>query len=117
MKTINTLILAGTVAFSFAAANIVSAAEAVHSPRGQANQTTRVSGTNTDRNLVSGQYLGAQLKSLNAFHSMVASGSVKDINLAKADYLGAAAKSPQRDLKGVQFEIAPLIEKRDACHK
>lgn len=114
MKTINTLILAGTVAFSFAAANVVSAVEVLHSPRGQANQITRVSGVNTDRNWVSGRYLGAQLKSLNTFHSMEASGSVKDINLVSGNYLGAAAKNPQRDLKGVQFEIAPLIEKRNA---
>lgn len=115
MKTITTILLAA--AFSVTLVSTAKAGEVFLSPRAKANQITRVSGINNDRNWVSGQYLGARLKSLNTFHSMVASGPVKDINLAGANYLGAAAKSPFRDLRGVQYEIAPLFEKRDACHK
>ena len=117
MKTINALLLAGTVAVSFTFAISAKAGEVFLSPRAQANQTARVSGTGTDRNLVSGWYAGTANKANGIFHSMVASGSVKDINLAGANYLGAAAKSPHRDLRGMEFQIAPLVEKRNACQK
>ena len=87
MKTFNNLLLASAVAVSFTFATAASASEVFLSPRAQANQISRVSGTNNDRNLVSGWYAGA------------------------------AAKSPFRDLRGVQYEIAPLIEKRNASQK
>ena len=117
MKTINNLLLAGAVAVGFAFASSANASEVFLSPRAQANQITHVSGVNTDRNLVSGWYAGAAYKAFNTAPSMVASGPVADVNLAGANYLGAAAKSPFRDLRGVDFQIAPLVEKRDACHK
>lgn len=117
MKTINTLLLAGAVAVSFTFASTAKAGEVFLSPRAQANQINRVSGTSTDRNLVSGWYAGTGNKANGIFHPMVASGSVPDINLAGANYLGAGAKNPARDLRGVEFQIAPLMEKRDACHK
>lgn len=115
MKTITTLLLAA--AFSVTLVSTAKAGEVFLSPRAQANQITRVSGTNNDRNLVSGWYAGAAYKAFNTAPSMVASGSVADINLVSGNYLGAAAKSPFRDLRGVQYEIAPLIEKRDASQK
>ncbi len=117
MKTINTILLAGAVAASFTVAGSVQAGEALLSPRAQANQITRVSGVNADRNLVSGWYAGTGNKASGVFHSMVASGPVADINLVSGDYLGAAAKSPHRDLRGVEFQIAPMVEKRDKATK
>jgi hypothetical protein len=117
MKTINTLLLAGAVAVSFTFASSARADEAFLSPRAKANQIKRVSGVNTDRNLATGWYAGAAYKAFNTPHSMVASGAVPDVNLAGANYLGAAAKSPHRDLRGVEFQIAPLIENRNASPK
>ena len=115
MKAITTLLLAA--AFSVTLIGTAKADEAFLSPRAQANQIARVSGTNNDRNLVSGWYAGAAYKAFNTAPSMVASGPVADVNLAGANYLGAAAKSPHRDLRGVEFQIAPLIEKRNASQK
>ena len=115
MKTITTLLLAATVSFTLASS--ARAVDVAQSPRGQANQIARVSGVNNDVNLVSGSYLGAGYKALHTPPHMVASGPVADINLAGANYLGAAAKSPFRDLRGVEYQIAPLIEKRNASQK
>lgn len=117
MKTFNTILLAGAVAASFTLASSAKAGDVVMSPRAQANQITRVSGVNTDPNLVSGWYAGTGNKANGIFHSMVPSGSVADINLVSGDYLGAAAKSPHRDLRGVEFQVAPLIEKRNKATK
>ena len=114
MKTITTLLLAA--AFSVTLVSTAKAGEVFLSPRAQANQLTRVSGINKDRNLVSGWYPGAAYRAYRTAPNMVASGPVADINLVSGNYLGAAAKSPHRDLRGVKFEIAPLFEKRDACH-
>ena len=115
MKTINTLILAGTIAVALT--TTTKAGEAFLSPRAKANQITRVSGVNTDRNLVSGWYAGAAYKAFNTAPSMVASGAVPDVNLVSGNYLGAAAKDPTRDLRGVEFQIAPLVEKRNSALK
>src|SRR5438309_1132775 len=112
MKTTTTLILAAAVSFTLASP--AKAADMFLSPRAQANQIARVSGTDNDRNLVSGWYAGAAYRAFSTAPNMVASGPVADINLAGGNYLGAAAKNPMRDLRGVQYEIAPLIEKRDA---
>jgi len=116
MKATNTLILAGAVAAAFALTTTAQAGE-VLSPRAKANQITHVSSTKTDVNLVSGSYAGAATRAGTMFHSTVASGPVKDINLVSGNYLGAAVKSPQRDLRGPEFRIAPLIEKRNAGQK
>lgn len=110
MKTTTILILAAAVSFTFVSST--KAADVFLSPRAQANQIARVSGTNNDRNLVSGWYAGAAYKAFNTAPNMVASGPVADINLVSGNYLGAAAKNPMR---GAQFEIAPLAGK--PCHK
>lgn len=114
MKT-TTLLLTAAAGIAFVSA--ASAADVVRSPRAEANQIARVAGVNADRNLVSGWYAGTAHKAFNTPPSMVASGPVADINLVSGSYLGAAAKNPARDLRGVAFEIAPLIEKRDAATK
>ncbi|MEY4385709.1 MAG: hypothetical protein RLY20_992 [Verrucomicrobiota bacterium] len=111
MKTITTLLLAA--AFSVTLVSTAKAGEVFLSPRAQANQITRVSGTNADRNLVSGWYAGAAYKAFSTAPNMVASGPVPDVNLVSGNYLGAAAKSPFRT---ASYEIAPLTEKRGACH-
>lgn len=112
MKTSTALILAATVGFTLAGS--AKAADVFLSPRAQANQIARVSGTNNDRNLVSGWYAGAAYRAFSTAPNMVASSSVPDINLVSGNYLGAAAKNPMR---GTQFEIAPLTGKSGACHK
>ena len=114
MKTITSLLLASAVAISFTLAGSAKAGEAFLSPRAKANQSAHVSGVNTDRNMAGNWYAGAATRMLTTPPSMVASGPVKDINLAGANYVGASVKSPHRDLQGVAYQIAPLIEKRDA---
>jgi hypothetical protein len=113
MKTLKTILLAGAVVACFTLASTAKAGEVFLSPRAQANQMPRVSGINADPNLVSGSYPGAASKARAVFHPMTASGGVEDINLVSGNYAGAAAKSPDRELRGYAYEIAPLIEK---CH-
>jgi len=111
MKTTTALILAATVSFTLAGS--AKAADVFLSPRAQANQITRVSGINNDRNLAGGWYAGAAYKAFSTAPNMVASGAVADVNLVSGNYLGAAAKSP---FHSAQFEIAPLTGKHGTCH-
>lgn len=115
MKTITTLLLAA--AFSVTLLSTAKASDVLLSPRAKANQIARVKGINNDPQLVSGWYAGAAYRTYSTAPSTVASGPVKDINLVSGNYLGTAAKSPFRDLEGVQYRIAPLIEKRNASQK
>ncbi len=111
------ILLAVAAAGIFTLASSVQAAEVFLSPRAQANQITHVKGINNEPNLVSGWYAGAATRIFTTQHSMVASGPVLDVNLVSGNYLGAASKSPHRDLRGWEYQIAPLIEKRNKALK
>jgi len=117
MKTFKTILLAGVVGMSMAFAGAATAGEVFLSPRAKANQIVHVASTTADVNLAAEPYAGATTRLRTTFHSMVASGPAKDINMVSGNYLGAAAKSPYRDLRGMEFRIAPLIEKRNQSQK
>ena len=108
MKTMNILLLAGAVALGFTLTTTAKADEPFFSPKGKANQISRVSGADTSPNLVSNNYLGAGAKWELNRAKVVPSGTVTP-NLVSGNYLGAGAKNPYP--KSASFEIAPLVGK------
>ncbi|MBI3852994.1 MAG: hypothetical protein HY298_22300 [Verrucomicrobia bacterium] len=107
MKSFNKILLVSAVAVGFNLAQAAKADEPLLSPRGKANQITRVPGINTDPDLVRGQLLGAAAKAQSARPTMIAGSSKNDPDLVHGvPYL--AGKNPMRDLRGKTFEVAPL---------
>ena len=106
MKT-TILLLAGAVALGFTLTS-AKAAEPFLSPKGKANQISRVPGVDTSPNLVSNTYLGASAKTELNRAKVVPSGTVTP-NLVSGNYLGAGAKNPYP--RSASFEIAPLVGK------
>lgn len=106
MKNNIKLLLAAAIAISFAAVNSAKADEPLLSPRAQANQINRISGTDSGPNLVSGNYLGTAAKWQAS--GAVAPSSSGNVNLVNGTYVGAAVKDPIRESRKPQFEIAPL---------
>lgn len=110
-----TILLTVAAAGILALTSSVQAGEPLLSPRAKANQIARVSGVNTDRNLVSGWYAGAAYKAFNTAPNMVASGPVPDIDLAHAPRPTMSPKDPRYEAalranaaSQAEVQIAPL---------
>lgn len=107
MKTINTLLLVGTITFGFTLANSASA-DVLLSPRAKANQIAVAPSGANQRNLVSGNYAGAALKAQSLAHPVV-TNSGNQPSLVSGNYAGAAVKNPAAP--AAQFQIAPIVGK------
>ena len=107
MKTNTTFLLASAVALGFTLTT-AKAAEPFLSPKGKANQISRVSGVDTSPNPVSNTYLGAAAKWELNRSKVVPSGTTTP-NLVSGNYAGAGAKNPYP--RRAPVEIAPLKEK------
>jgi hypothetical protein len=110
MKTMNTLLLAGTVALGFTLATTARGDERFLSPKSAAlrQEFRTVQSPETGRNLVSGNYLGALAKSDSNRGKIVPNGRVTP-NLVDGNYPGAGARTSVP--KHASFEIAPLAGK------
>lgn len=107
MKTFNKILLVSAVAVGFTLAQPTKADEPLLSPRGRANQITRISGTNSDPDLVHGRPIGMAVKTQSLHPTIVAGSSKNDPDLVHGVPL-VMGKNPLRDLRGKAFEVAPL---------
>lgn len=110
MKTMNTLLLAGTVALSFTLTSSTKADKPLLSPKAAAlrHDFRSVPSTETSPILVLNNYLGAAGK-LELNRAKISPSSPETRNLVSGNYLGAGAKNPFP--KSASFEIAPLVLK------